>query len=485
MAIAQETEGRSIGGFMKRSQDYWDKVRAADLQDEMRKQREAQAEAMKKAQSGGDKEEDKKDNKPASQRGLNAAPSSSILPEGGMGARQFTNMATNAGVGGSTGTQVSYGSQQAALMHELTSRGVKPEVAAGAVGSMMGESGTHLNPSVYGYDVNGPSGGFAQWHDVDGKGGRFSSLLNYAGMSKDQAVQGGKLTIPFETQAKFLGHELDTTHKGVLDSLLKGNTVADGNRIWTKDFEVPAHANAQVSARQHHGDNFWSYWQKNGDALAAQGTPSGASRNIDAGTPTNRAANDGSYRVASDTTTMNDASPPQPQQVSGATQAANSATPQSMTPSTTTATTPTNQPMSAPLPPRRPENLGASPEFPDNRGQEPGMPPRRPEMGPPMPEQSGQPAAVSTQAAQSGDGGGFFKDISSIFGDGKDANGREWDALYGYEKPPEEAPAAASASAASAASAPEGKSILDFGSIGDDIGNGMSDAFNWFSSIFQ
>ena len=156
MAIAQEAGGRGLGGFMRRSQDYWDRVRAADLQEEMRRQREAQAEAAKKADAGGG---DKKDEKPASQRGLNTD-SSSIVPEGGMVSRQSTNMATNAGVGGSTGSQVSYGSQQAALMHELTSRGVKPEVAAGAVGSIMGESGSHLNPAVYGYDVNGPSDPF-------------------------------------------------------------------------------------------------------------------------------------------------------------------------------------------------------------------------------------------------------------------------------------------------------------------------------------
>ncbi len=302
-------------------------------------------------------------------------------------------------------------------------------------------------------------------------------------MSKDQAVQGGKLTIPFETQAKFLGHELDTTHKGVLDSLLKGNTVADGNRVWTKDFEVPAHANAQVSARQHHGDNFWSYWQKNGDALAQQNTPTTAPRNIDAGTPTNRSSNDGSYRVASDTTTMIDASPSRSQQASGATSpmVSGGSTPPS-TPSTPTPTTSGAQPtMSAPLPPRRPDNLGMSPEFPDNRGQDPGMPPRRPEMGPPMPNQPAQAGAPQTPLQ--GDGGGFLKDIGSFFSGEpiRDANGREWDALYGFEKQPAEATAGASAGAA----ASDGKSILDLGGIGDDIDKGMSDAFNWFSSIFK
>lgn len=63
--------------------------------------------------------------------------------------------------------------------------GAPRHVAAGATAMMMGESGRALNPNLYGWDVNGPSGGTAQWHDVTkgkwaGKLHRLSDLMSFA-----------------------------------------------------------------------------------------------------------------------------------------------------------------------------------------------------------------------------------------------------------------------------------------------------------------
>ena len=41
-----------------------------------------------------------------------------------------------------------FGETDKLVMDQLTSRGVSPQVAAGAVGSMMGESGKGLNPAA-------------------------------------------------------------------------------------------------------------------------------------------------------------------------------------------------------------------------------------------------------------------------------------------------------------------------------------------------
>ena len=51
------------------------------------------------------------------------------------------------------------------LAKVLTDRGVKPDVAAGAVAGMMGESGAKLDPTAFnGKDPHGGAGGIAQWN---------------------------------------------------------------------------------------------------------------------------------------------------------------------------------------------------------------------------------------------------------------------------------------------------------------------------------
>lgn len=145
---------------------------------------------------------------------------------------------------------------------ELLRRGVRPEVAAGAVGSLAGESGARLDPTAYNPNDNGgPSGGLAQWH-----GPRLEGLYKFAG-----ATDLSK--IPASMQAKYLGHELDTSHSGVLAALRRAKTAEEGTDIWTRQFEVPANVNAEVQRRIPYGRKFLAGWGGQGaiPAFAAGG----------------------------------------------------------------------------------------------------------------------------------------------------------------------------------------------------------------------
>lgn len=462
MAVGQESERRSIGGFMQRSQRQWEQRRMIEAQDEMRRQREALAEEAKKKQSKDDGGEEKKDSGPASRSGLNT-PSSSIASIGSNAMTLPASARGGAGVGGAT--PASFGSNSMAMYTALTDLGVKPEVAAGAVGSMMGESGRHLNPAAYNPNDRGkPSGGALQW-----RAERLEGLYNFAGTRDINRI-------PIETQAKWMQQELQGSEKGALNALLSGNTVADGASAWTHKFERPQYADKETARRTPMGQQFWASIQ-NGSVAAT--TPS--RHNRDAGNTRNPA------QVAANTTTMNDASPA-PRPSGSVTTPSASATP-TTTPSATTPTTTAAAPTpgaEAPLPPRRPADLG-QPEVP--------LPPRRPdELS--QPQQPAQPA----QTAQQDDGaGGFFKDIGSFFSGEpiKDKYGREWDALYGFEKPPGETAAAFQRSNESAA-ASNTPSMLDRSSAATataadsksifsdmpDIGSAFTPALNFFSSLF-
>ncbi len=145
--------------------------------------------------------------------------------------------------------------RNAMLLHkELVKRGVDPIVADGAVGAAMGESGRGLNPSTYVADDNGgPSGGMLQWHDgPDSK--RLTGLYSFAGKNDINQIDP-------TTQASYFGHELDTTHAGVLAALkqAKPGDMSAGNDIMVRKFEVPKDADGQVAARAPYGQSFSSW----------------------------------------------------------------------------------------------------------------------------------------------------------------------------------------------------------------------------------
>ena len=82
--------------------------------------------------------------------------------------------------------------------------------------------------------MNGPSGGLANWHDTeDGSVQRVTGLYNFAGTNDITKISP-------QTQAAYLGHELDTTYKSTLQNLQKATTLEQGNSIWTKQYEAPA-----------------------------------------------------------------------------------------------------------------------------------------------------------------------------------------------------------------------------------------------------
>jgi hypothetical protein len=439
MAIGQETEGRGIGGFMQRSQRQWEQQRIADAQEEMRKRREAEIEAAEKAKARKSRN-NSEDSAPASERGLNV-PTSSI-PSIGSNALTIPGApTTGAGAGGATPT--SFGTNSMVMYKALTDLGVKPEVAAGAVGSMMGESGRHLDPTAYNPNDRGkPSGGALQWRDD-----RLRGLYSFAGTTDINKI-------PIETQAKWMQRELLSNENRALQSLLKGSTVADGARSWTFDFERPADKPGETARRTPMGEQFWRTMQSGSIPATTTG-----SRNRDAGNaraPVQVAQADNGIR--------NDASPV----ASATTTPATGATPATGGSPTTLVSPPTMpQPAAvpastAPLPPRRPETITPATTGPQTHAN----------MGPPMPVQQ-QPAPAARKAEED-PVGGFFKDIGSVFSGEpiRDQYGREWDALYGFEKPP----------ANESSSAAPSKSVL---SDMPDVGAAFTPALNFFSSLFS
>lgn len=269
--------------------------------------------------------------------------------------------APGGGVGGAS--PVAFGSNSMAMYRALTDLGVKPQVAAGAVGSMMGESGRGLNPATYvANDNGGPSGGALQWHNE-----RLTGLYNFAGT-------GDISKIPIETQAKYMQQELQGRENGTLKALLGADTVRQGTDIWTRKFERPQYPDKDVAKRTPMGEAFWKHVE-NGNVAST--TPN--NRNQDAGNARQQVA-------AIDTGTKTDASP--------ASRPVDT-TPAATTPATTTPVTPASSPapkaVDAPLPPTRPADLGKV-DAP--------LPPKRPDDLSPEPPKAADPAkeAVPTNA---------------------------------------------------------------------------------------
>lgn len=135
-----------------------------------------------------------------------------------------------------------------AIYGALTELGVPNNVAAGAVGSLMGEGGRHLDPTSRnpGDGADGSDSiGFGQWN-----GARARALRDYA------AKTGGD-PLDFNTQVGFLKQELQTTHAPVLQALRTAdNTVENGANIWTRKYEIPADPDATMAKRIANGKDF-------------------------------------------------------------------------------------------------------------------------------------------------------------------------------------------------------------------------------------
>ena len=136
------------------------------------------------------------------------------------------------------------------IYNMLLQKGVQPNVAIGAVGSLMGESGHKLNPNAINPNDNKKSVihpdsiGLGQWNDT-----RAIAL-------KNTAQRMGTTWNDPRAQVAHLGNELSGTHKHVLNALLNGKTIEDGNRVWTTQYEVPANAELRARERLHNGYAF-------------------------------------------------------------------------------------------------------------------------------------------------------------------------------------------------------------------------------------
>ena len=140
------------------------------------------------------------------------------------------------------------------IYNELSSRGVKPEVAAGAIAGIMGESGTSLSPTAFNsQDPHGGAGGILQWNDNRLVGP--TGLLAFArqnGVDVDTNTPTDSKKVPLAIQVKFMGHELDTSHNGVLKGLQSVNNGEEGLTTWVNNMEVPADKAGAINQRRQY-----------------------------------------------------------------------------------------------------------------------------------------------------------------------------------------------------------------------------------------
>jgi hypothetical protein len=140
------------------------------------------------------------------------------------------------------------------IYNELSSRGVKPEVAAGAIAGIMGESSPGLNPlSFNDKDPGGGSGGILQWNRDRLVGDH--GLLAFAranGVNVDTNTPTDSKKVPLALQVKFMGHELDTTHNGVLKGLQSVNNGEEGLNTWVNNMEAPLDKAGAINQRRQY-----------------------------------------------------------------------------------------------------------------------------------------------------------------------------------------------------------------------------------------
>ena len=140
------------------------------------------------------------------------------------------------------------------IYNELSSRGVKPEVAAGVIAGIMGESGANLDPTAFNtQDPHGGAGGILQWNDDRLIGDH--GLLAFArqnGVNVDPSTPTDSKKVPLAIQVKFMGHELDTKYSGVLKGLQSVNNGEEGLTTWVNNMEVPADKVGAINQRRQY-----------------------------------------------------------------------------------------------------------------------------------------------------------------------------------------------------------------------------------------
>lgn len=132
-----------------------------------------------------------------------------------------------------TSADRNYTNQNAmAMINFLRSKGLPAHAAIGVAGSIMGE--TAYNPYHSGWDVNGPSGGIAAWHDKAGTEGNFARLKKFA-------ASRGKPWTDIGTQAEFLWYSLTEgsyKNRNIIEKLKNAKSIEEASYIWGHDYEV-------------------------------------------------------------------------------------------------------------------------------------------------------------------------------------------------------------------------------------------------------
>ena len=137
--------------------------------------------------------------------------------------------------------------------------GISLDKANGLVGMMQGESGQNLNPRGEHWDVNGPSGGTAQWHDIAGRGGRLSQLKQFA-------AKMGRSWQERDVQQQFFKHETENGYAGVWRRIEAARSGAEALAAGVAGFENPRDHAGEIRRRM-----------PNYNRLSAMGAPEAGS----------------------------------------------------------------------------------------------------------------------------------------------------------------------------------------------------------------
>lgn len=167
-------------------------------------------------------------------------------------------------------TSGTYANNETQIYSFLTKTvGFSSAAACGVLANIEVESGfNHDQNSGKGtWDVNGYSYGICQWHDIEGKGGRFTALKNYC----------SKYGYSYRTlagQLAYLLYELNSDSylkTNVYDVLVKTSNNSQGSYnaayTWCTKFERPANADSQGKTRGNKAkDTYYPYYSKNGSS---------------------------------------------------------------------------------------------------------------------------------------------------------------------------------------------------------------------------
>lgn len=151
--------------------------------------------------------------------------------------------------------------------------GMPADKAKAMVAMLQGEGGANMNPNQQGWDVNGPSGGVAQWHDVAGKpGGRLSALKAFA-------AQQGKPWTSTEVQQAFFRQEMLGSHRGAFDAIMGAPDASGALREGINRFENPADKAGAFATRS----KFLAGLMAGGDNVTGPDVARGVGPTVEAG----------------------------------------------------------------------------------------------------------------------------------------------------------------------------------------------------------